>query len=314
VALETIAEAEKYSRTQLLQGVVEEIISSSPMFAFLPFDTVLGNSLTYNRESTLGTAEFHNPGDTWTESTPTLSQVVATLRILGGDADVDEFLALTRSNEQDLRAEVIAMKTKAVARQFQDSFIYGEAAVDPKAFDGVHVIAEALAAAQNVHLGSGTTPAVGTFSQLDQLCDCIVGGPDALVMSRRTRRGIQKLARSQGWALQSAPVGALGFLAEHWQQTIPIFVNDFMVDTELLASGKYSAKTGGASSSIFALKFGGDALFGLEAGGGIQVEDVGALETKDAKRTRIKWYCGLALLSSVALARLDGLSSGDWTN
>jgi len=313
MAIETVAEANKYARTQLLLGVAETIVAESPILNLLPFIEILGNSLTYNRELTLGTAEFHNPGDTWTESTPTLTQALATLRILGGDADTDQFLALTRSNEQDLRAEMLTMKAKAVSRQFQDSFVYGEAAVDPKAFDGVHVIAEALAAAQNVHLGTGATPAVGTFTQLDQLCDCIVGKPDALVMSRRSRRGIGKLARSQGWALQSAPVGALGYVADHWQG-VPIFVNDFMVDTELLASGKYSAKTGGASSSIFALKFGGDALTGLEAGGGIQVEPVGALETKDAKRDRVKWYCGLALFSAVKLARMDGLSSGDWTN
>jgi len=313
MAFETVAEADKYSRTQLIKGVVEAIVAESPVLNLLPFAEILGNSLTYNREATLGGAQFYNPGDTWVEGTPTVTAVTATLKILGGDADIDNFLALTRSNEQDLEAEVLAMKAKAVAREFQDEFVYGELAVDPKGFNGLHVTAEALAAAQNVHLGSSTTPAVGTFTQLDQLCDCIVGGPSALMMSRRTRRGIQKLARSQGWALQSAPVGALEGGRTLWSG-IPILINDFMVDTELLASSKYSAKTGGASSSIFALKFGGDALFGLEAGGGIQVERVGSLETKDAKRDRVKWYCGLALLSSVAMARMDGLSSGDWTN
>jgi hypothetical protein len=39
------------------------------------------------------------------------------------------------------------------------------------------------------------------------------------------------------------------------------------------------AKTGGASSSIFAVKFGEGRLAGL-TNGGIQVEDVGGLETK----------------------------------
>jgi hypothetical protein len=43
----------------------------------------------------------------------------------------------------------------------------------------------------------------------------------------------------------------------------------------------------------------------------IQVEDVGALETKDARRWRVKWYVALALFSTLALARLDGISSGD---
>ena len=71
MALQTIVEADKYSRTQLLAGVVEEIVDASPMFALLPFDTVLGNSLTYNREDTLGTAQFYDPADAWVESTPT---------------------------------------------------------------------------------------------------------------------------------------------------------------------------------------------------------------------------------------------------
>ena len=46
-------------------------------------------------------------------------------------------------------------------------------------------------------------------------------------------------------------------------------------------------------------------------GGLIQVEDVGARETKDACRWRVKWYVSLALFSTLALARLDGISSGD---
>ena len=44
---------------------------------------------------------------------------------------------------------------------------------------------------------------------------------------------------------------------------------------------------------IFAVKFGEDALHGIQ-NMGIQVEPIGTLETKDAKRTRIKWYVGLA--------------------
>ena len=83
-----------------------------------------------------------------------------------------------------------------------------------------------------------------------------------------------------------------------------------MVDTETIASGEFDAKTGGASSSIFALKVGEGRLAGL-TNGGIQVEEVGALETKDARRWRCKWYVSLALFSTLALARLDGVSSAD---
>ena len=41
--------------------------------------------------------------------------------------------------------------------------------------------------------------------------------------------------------------------------------------------------------------------------GWIQVERVGALEARDAARNRVKWYCGLALFSTLKVARLYGV-------
>jgi hypothetical protein len=91
---------------------------------------------------------------------------------------------------------------------------------------------------------------------------------------------------------------------------VPVLESDFMVDTESISSGAFSAKTGGAASSILAVKVGEGRLAGL-TNGGIQVENVGALETKDARRWRCKWYVSLALFSTLALSRLDGISSAD---
>jgi hypothetical protein len=91
---------------------------------------------------------------------------------------------------------------------------------------------------------------------------------------------------------------------------IPVFESDFLVDTEAIASGAFSTKTGGASSTIFAVKAGEGRLAGL-TNGGIQVENVGYLETKDARRWRCKWYVSLALFSSLAIFRIDGISSAD---
>jgi len=39
----------------------------------------------------------------------------------------------------------------------------------------------------------------------------------------------------------------------------------------------------------------------------MKVENLGSLETKDATRTRIKWYCGLADFSAVKRAALIGV-------
>ena len=39
----------------------------------------------------------------------------------------------------------------------------------------------------------------------------------------------------------------------------------------------------------------------------LAVERVGELETKDATRTRIKWYCGLGLFNEFSAAKLEGI-------
>src|SRR3990172_2481149 len=275
MALQTIVEGDKYSRTQLLAGVVEEIVDASPMFAFLPFDTVLGNSLTYNRENTLGTAQFYDPGEVWVESTPTVTAVTAKLKIAGGDADLDDFLALTRSNEQDLRATMLSMKVKALVRSIENELIYGDV-------DEINALVKP-------------------------------GPPDALIMSRRSRRQIKKLARSQGWDLAlNTPQGLNRPI--NFYNDIPIFINDFITDTEDCVDGGFGGKTGDDTSSIFAVKFGAEGLHGIDGGQGIIIEDVGALETKDASRIRVKWYMSLVLMSTKALARLSGVDTQDWTN
>ena len=302
----TLTEAAKLSNDVVLQGVVETVVKESRVLDVLPFIEMTGNALTYNRENALPSAAFFDVGDTWSESTPTFTQASATLKILGGDADVDQYVATTRSNVQDIEAAVLELKAKAVAHEFEDEFIYGDTAVDAKGFDGLHKL---CIAGQQVHQGAGTTPAALSLKKLDEAIDLArPGKPDFLLMSRRTRRGLSAYARAL-----TSPVhfeaGSFGARLMYYDG-IPVLESDFMVDTETIASGAFSAKTGGASTSIICVKAGEGLLAGL-TNGGIQVENVGPLETKDARRWRCKWYVSLALFSTVALSRIDGISSAD---
>src|SRR3972149_5339834 len=133
----TRAEAAKLLNDLLLTGVIETVIQDSPVLQVLPFIEIVGNGLTYNRENAAATAAFYDVGDTWTESTPTFTQITATLRILGGDADIDNFLMATRSNLQDLEAAIVQLKAKALQQKFEDAFVNGDTGVDAKSFDGV---------------------------------------------------------------------------------------------------------------------------------------------------------------------------------
>jgi len=75
----TLAEAAKLSEDVLLRGVIETIIKDSPVLQKLPFADVVGNSLKYNRENALPSVAFYAVGDTWAESTPTFTQMSASL-------------------------------------------------------------------------------------------------------------------------------------------------------------------------------------------------------------------------------------------
>src|ERR687898_2570166 len=132
----TKVEAAKLTQDMMLRGVIETIITESMILELLPFMEVTGTTLTYNREATLPAATFYDVGDTWTEATPTFTQVTAPLRIMGGDADVDNFLQQTYADPNDLEAEVIASRAKATAHKFSDTVYNGDTAVDAKSFDG----------------------------------------------------------------------------------------------------------------------------------------------------------------------------------
>ena len=302
----TLNEAAKLSTNMLLQGVVETIIKDSPILQRLPFIEIVGNGLTYNQEKTLPQIDFYDVGDTWVESTPTFEQKTTTLKIMGGDADVDNFLKATRSNLQDLEAAVIELKAKALKDKVEETFIYGDSATNSKQFDGLRKLIDTATAGDQV-IAMGDTGATLTLNKLDELIDAVKGGkPEMLLMSRRSRRKINALVRASG-SMMVAERDEFGNFIDLWDG-IPVGVSDWILDTHTLASGLETGTTGDTCSTIYAIQFGEGAFCGLTSPGHLQMEPVGSLETKDATRTRIKWYVSLALFSSIKAAALIGVT------
>jgi len=301
----TLSEAAKLSNDMLLQGVVETIVKDSPILQQLSFIEIVGNVLTYNQEKTLPTIDFYDVGDTWAESTPTFEQKTASLKIMGGDADVDNFLKATRSNIQDLEAAVVELKAKALKDKFEETFIYGDLTASAKQFDGLRKLIDTTTASSQV-IAMGDSGATLTLVKLDELIDAVKGGkPALLLMSRRSRRKLNALVRAAGGMIETDRDNWGNFI-QLWDG-IPIGVNDWILDTHVLSGGVETATTGGTCSTIYAFQMGEGALCGLTSPGHITVEPIGSLETKDASRTRIKWYCSLALFSSIKAAALIGV-------
>jgi hypothetical protein len=352
----SLTEASKLSTDILLKGIIETIVKDSPILQELPFIQIVGNSLKYNREKTLPTVGWYAPvTGTWTQSEPAFEQCSASLCVLGGDADVDNFLKATRSNIQDLEAAVIELKAKALRNEFENTFLNGDSSVDANQPDGLYKtlkgtaweattayslgdIVVPTAGKENGfryecttagtsgsseptwkttegetnsdgtvvwtcrfgnHLGSGPNGATLALTSMDKLVDLVRGGkPDLLLMSRRSRRKLAALARAQGSNLQVGQ-GKLGEFVELYNG-IPVRVNDWVKDNYLVGSSS-------DCSAIFAFQMGEGAVCGLTSPEMIQVERLGSLETKDASRTRVKWYVSLANFSIVKAAMLTGV-------
>jgi hypothetical protein len=146
---------------------------------------------------------------------------------------------------------------------------------------------------QQVHAGATTVPGVGTFALLDQLIDLIRPRPTLLIASRRSIRGIQKLARSQGHELALDTSQGISRPVRFYSD-VPILPADFINDTETISAAAYALPTTGTASSIFALRMDETGLFGISADDPaaqddleriIQMEVIGTLETKTPTAT-----------------------------
>ena len=294
-------EAEKLSNNHLEGGVIEEIIDRDEMFALLPFQRVDSKALVYNREKTLPGAEWLDPNDEITESAATFEEIVAKLRILGGDVDVDNFLNETMGDTNDQLVTQIKAKAKAVNRQFHLCVAAGDNDKNAKQFDG---LPKMVTDEQTIE--AGADGGAITLTMLDELKDKVPLRPDAFIMRSGTRRAILNAMRLAGGTtppmitlenFNGAPVLA--------HDGVPILVNDFLAADEVQGT---NAKT----CSVYAVRFNEvDGLVGLYGGqtAGVRVEHVGTVQNKDAQRIRVKWYVSLALKSTKSIARLKGVTN-----
>ncbi len=136
----TLAEASKLSNDALLSGIIDNVCKESPVLQIMPFIEIVGNGLTYNREKTLPTVGWYDPNDPWSASQPEYDQYTAGLKIIGTNADVDNFIRATRSNIQDVQVAVVESAAKSVRHEFEKTFIDGLGTVGEKDFTGLDAL------------------------------------------------------------------------------------------------------------------------------------------------------------------------------
>jgi hypothetical protein len=322
----TLVEASKYSNDVLQRGVIELLVKDDPILQKLQFKDIKGNGLTYNEETTLSGADFYDVGDQWNESTSAVTSYTAVTKILGGDADVDNFLKATRSNEQDLMSEQIAAKTKAMKRKYLDAFFYGYfTGGNTKDFDGLQYLIRRSTAGSNNTIATATSSGTSILLSLERVeaaLDLIRGGEkaDLIVMSKLMRRSINKFLHGVGGiSYMDAANGRIQTLFE-----VPVATSDHIRDNEsadlqygtneastAVYGHNYADSDGGdddGATTIFCLRFATEAVCGIQSEG-IKTIRLGDLETKDAMRVRLRWYPGLMFQSLISSSKVTGIDA-----
>jgi hypothetical protein len=297
----TLLEAEKYSTDTLKKGVIETFARNSAVFELLPFMEIAGNSYRYNQEDTLPDIAFRGVNEGYVESAGVINQLSEGLTILGGDVDVDRYLAQTRGNVNDLRAIQTEMKSKALALEWTKSFFKGDSAANANQFDGLE---KRLVGNQVIE--AGANGGALTLALIDELIDAVEGEPDVLFMSKAMRREVKKLLQASQHYIESGEDSFGRPVATYGGVPIRVIETDG-AGNEVLGFNETQG-TATQTASIYAVKFGADQYVSGLRNGSVNVRDLGEIDAKPVFRTRIEFYSGLAVFHPRAAARLKGIT------
>lgn len=295
----TLIEAAKMSSGDVVRAaVIEMFAQESDILRVLPFDDIPGNALKYNREAGLPGISFRGVNEAFPESAGVLNPETESLVIAGGDLDVDRFIIQTQG--AGVRAQHERMKVKALAAGWTSKFIKGDSSTNPREFDGLQ---KRLVNDQVISAGSTANGAALSLAVLDEAIDA-VDNPTHLLMSKAMRRKFTAAARD------SAVAGYVTYGADEFGRRIaqyndlPILVayggnggDDILPFNEAAASGTATA------TSIYVLSIGPGRLSGIQ-NGGMDVRDMGELQSAPVYRTRVEWYTGIVLMHGRAAARI----------
>ncbi|MBW4598933.1 MAG: hypothetical protein KME29_04795 [Calothrix sp. FI2-JRJ7] len=302
----TLLESAKVADSIENATIIEEYAAQSDILRVLPFENHDGTGIHYNREDELPGVGFRGINEAYEESVGVLNPQSESFKIAGGDLDVDKFILDTQG--EGVRTVHELQKVKSLSLMWTRNFIKGDSRVNPRAFDGLQVRLTGSQLLDNA-------PAGGALSllKLDETIDQ-VDQPTHVMMSKAMRRRLTQ-------AVRNGLGGQIEFRMDEFGKQVmfyndlPILIadydnfgNDILGFTEASSDG-----TNVQCTSIYVMSLGPMKLVGIQgrADGryGITTRDLGELETKPVKRTRVEWYNALACYHGRAAARLQGVTN-----
>jgi len=304
MALTLVEAAKLYAGDPLRSAIIELYARNSDILRILPFDDIEGNAMRYNREQTLPGVAFRGVNEAYTESTGVLNPITEPLVIAGGDLDVDKFIIDTMGAKQ--RSTHEAMKVKALALYWTETFIKGDSSSDPRMFDGIQIRCTG-----NQIIANGSTSGGDALSlaKLDEVIDA-VQDPMYLIMNKTMRRRLSQAARTTSvGGYITYELDAFGRRVTKYNDLEILIADEDNEGNQILPFTEAAASGTAQCTSIYCISVGDGMLKGIQ-NGAMSVRDLGELQTKPCLRTRVEWYNGIAVYHGKSVARLRYIKDG----
>lgn len=310
MASQTLAEAKKLINNEIVQGVVEDIISINPIYNLLPFADYSGQAILVNREEALGDAAFYAVDATITSKNPaSFTQVPYSATKIIGDVEMDGLVQATSASAGvDQLAVEISSKAKKIGRLFQEGMATGTGT--SPAMYSLHSLCDPA------QYTAASTGQALSFELLDSLLDLVKakdGMVDWIMMAPRTMRSYKALLRALGGTPADWVVTLADGRTTIGYEGIPIFKNEYLPTVET-ANG--AALSGGALTSVYAGCFddgtrrvGISGIYPAGTPAGVVIENVGMSEDKDSRIVRVKQYANFVNFNRRGLARLTSINN-----
>lgn len=301
----TLLEASKINSGDVVRsGVIELFARNSEILRVLPMVDILGGAYEYTQEGVLPGVGFRGVNEAFSESTGILVPQVETLRIAGGDLDVDK--TIIKRHGISARTTHEAMKIKALSLYLGKKMIKGDSLSDPREFDGLQ---NRITGSQLIAAGSTNGGDPLSLAKLDEAIDA-VDFPTHILTSKAMIRRLTAAARN------TSVGGFIGYTKDEFGRKIttyndlPLLVMDHdetgarVLDFNEVGPGGSTA----TATSIYVVNFSEGMVQGLQ-NGTMEVRDLGEIDAKPVWRTRVDWEIGLATVHPRCASRLWGISN-----
>jgi hypothetical protein len=297
----TLLEAAKSERDPARLAVIREL-AEGELMRVIPFQDVEGEGVFYDVEQELPSVGFRGINETLDASYGVLNPQSERLKVLGAEVDVDTSIIDMRG--ADVVGDQVRMKVTSMRMTFEDQFINGDESANARAFDGL-----------KRRINAGSSQAINmngalSLAALDELIDAVnaMGGQKVLIMNKKMRRRLNTASRATSiGGFINYEQDAFGRRVTQYGD-VPIIVTD--VNAQNQAVQPFTETS--SSTSVYCVALGDlltTAIQGRARGQfGVSVRALGEVPDAPGARTRIEWYCGMAIYNGRSAARLYGVT------